>query len=85
MKLGSRQDLPVLVDYRLRFARPQGKSAEKVFKLKTGKITADKPLTLSKNHRLKGDATTFTLHPGAHPIILQVNGRDVATAKFELT
>ncbi|UWR16824.1 hypothetical protein [Sulfitobacter sp. M368] len=85
VELTAKQELPVLVDYRLRFARPQGKSAEKVFKLKTGKITAGKPLILSKNHRLKGDATTFTLHPGAHQVILQVNGVDVATADFELT
>ena len=79
------QDLPVIVDYRIRFARPGGKTAEKVFKLKAAKINAGTPLSLSKKHLLKGDATTFTLHPGAHQIILQVNGNDVARAGFELT
>ncbi len=77
--------LPVLVDYRIVFARPGGKSAEKVFKLKVGQIAAGKPLLLTKKHRLKGDASTFTLYPGAHKIILQVNGVDVAQAEFDLT
>ncbi|SDJ32220.1 hypothetical protein [Salipiger marinus] len=70
---------PVLVDYRLRFHRPGG-PAEKVFKLKAGQA----PLRVVKRHRLKGDATTFTLHPGRHAVILQVNGRDVAEAAFQL-
>jgi 3-methyladenine DNA glycosylase AlkC len=79
------QTLPVIVDYRIRFARPGGRHAEKVFKLKAAEIKAGKPLTLGKTHPLKGDATTFTLHPGAHEVILQVNGRDVARAGFDLT
>lgn len=77
--------LPVLIDYRIIFARPGGKSGEKVFKLKVGQIAAGKPLRLSKKHRLKGDATTFKLYPGAHQIILQVNGVDVAQVGFDLT
>ncbi|MGJ8615987.1 MAG: DNA alkylation repair protein [Sulfitobacter sp.] len=77
--------LPVIVDYRVIFARPGGRNAEKVFKLKVGKIATGKPLSLTKRHRLKGDATTFTLHPGAHQIVLQVNGNDVAQATFDLS
>ncbi|MCX7559450.1 hypothetical protein OS190_07690 [Sulfitobacter sp. F26204] len=79
------QDLPVLADYRMIFARPGGKKAEKVFKLKVGQIKAGVPLKLAKNHPLKGDASTFKLYPGAHEVVLQVNGRDVARAEFELT
>ncbi|MDO6587561.1 DNA alkylation repair protein [Salipiger sp. 1_MG-2023] len=74
---------PVLVDYRLRFHRPGG-SAEKVFKLKTARLGGE-PLLLKKAHRMKGDATTFRLHPGPHAVILQLNGRDVAEAGFDLT
>ena len=83
--LESTEALPVLVDYRLAFARPSGKQAEKVFKLKVGQVTVDAPLALSKTHQLKGDATTFSLHAGAHRVTVQVNGRDVAQADFELT
>ncbi|MEP5732535.1 MAG: hypothetical protein ABJL67_24555 [Sulfitobacter sp.] len=84
-RLECAQDLPVIVDYRIKFARPGGKVAEKVFKLKVAQITGGQPLNLSKNHMLKGDASTFTLHPGPHEIILQVNGNDVAQAAFDLS
>ena len=77
--------LPVLVDYVLHFHRPNGRPGRKVFKLKTGSIEAGKPLVMSKRHVLKGNATTFTLHPGPHRIEIQVNGRICAEAKFDLT
>ncbi|SMX28022.1 hypothetical protein TRP8649_02134 [Pelagimonas phthalicica] len=77
------EDLPVMVDYRLRFARPKG-NAEKVFKLKAAKVKAGKSLTLNKRHVLKGNASTFTLYPGTHGITVQVNGQDVAEGEFEL-
>ncbi len=83
--LSAAQDLPVMVDYRIRFARPGGKTGEKVFKLKATKLKANQRLELSKSHHLKGDATTFTLYPGAHEVVLQVNGCDIASAKFDLT
>ncbi|MEL6702251.1 MAG: hypothetical protein AAFO58_11335, partial [Pseudomonadota bacterium] len=82
--LSCAQDLPVVVDYRLTFARPGGKTAEKVFKLKTAALKAGQPVTWTKKHALKGDATTFTLHPGAHRVVVQVNGVDVAQADFTL-
>lgn len=78
------QDLPVLVDYRIIFARPGGKTAEKVFKLKATEIGATQAVTLSKQHLLKRDATTFTWHAGFHELVVQVNGQDVAKAGFEV-
>jgi 3-methyladenine DNA glycosylase AlkC len=83
VELTAPEDLPVMVDYRLRFARPSG-PAEKVFKLKTGTLKAGVPQGFAKVHHLKGDATTFRLHPGAHGITVQVNGQDVAEAGFDL-
>ena len=84
-ELSADQDLPVMVDYRIRFARGGGKTAEKVFKLKVAEIKAGRPLSLSKAHFLKGGATTFTLYPGPHEVVLQVNGQDLARATFDLT
>lgn len=75
--------LPVMVDYRLRFARPGG-TAEKVFKLKTGVLVPGQVLRLEKRHPLKGNATTFRLHPGPHGIVVQVNGQDVAEGVVQL-
>ncbi len=82
--LQAAQDLPVMVDYRITFARPGGKTAQKVFKLKATALKAGVPLRLTKQHWLKGDASTFTLYPGAHAVAVQVNGRDVARALFDL-
>ena len=82
--LRSETDLPVLVDYVMHFHRPNGKHGRKVFKLKQAALRSGTPLTMQKSHKLKGNATTFTLHPGTHRVELQVNGRQVAEAEFEL-
>ncbi len=74
---------PVLVDYIIHFQRPGGKVSAKVHKLKQAVVTG-KPLVLKKKHRLKGNATTFRLVPGAHRIEVQVNGVVRAEAAFEL-
>jgi 3-methyladenine DNA glycosylase AlkC len=82
--VGVPQDTPVLVDYVIRFQRPGGKVSAKVFKLKQAVAGADRGLELSKRHKLKGDATTFRLMPGAHWLEIQVNGVIRAEAGFEL-
>ncbi|MGB7241435.1 MAG: hypothetical protein WBC93_05010 [Sulfitobacter sp.] len=76
--------LPLLVDYRIVFARPNGSRVEKVFKLKQARTAAQTPMTFNKVHKLKGDATTFTLHPGAHRLVIQINGVDRAEIGFDL-
>lgn len=76
--------LPVLVDYRIRFHRPNGRDGEKVFKLKAVHLKPGIPLTLQKTHRLKEGASTFTLHPGPHLVTVQVNGQDRAEVAVTL-
>ncbi|WP_299625703.1 DNA alkylation repair protein [uncultured Tateyamaria sp.] len=75
---------PVIVDYRILFARPGGKRGEKVFKLKAGRVSRVKPLILKKVHKLKANATTFQLYPGIHGLIVQVNGVDRARTTFAI-
>lgn len=84
--LTARRDTPVLVDYRIRFARPGARAGtgEKVFKLRQAQLKAGVPMTFGKRHNLKADATTFRLHPGAHGLIVQVNGRDLAHTGFDI-
>ncbi|SFQ94852.1 DNA alkylation repair protein [Poseidonocella sedimentorum] len=82
--LTAARDLPVVVDYRIAFHRPSGASGEKVFKLKSARLTANAPLTLRKVHKLKADATTFTLHPGPHRVVVQVNGVDRGEGRVDL-
>jgi 3-methyladenine DNA glycosylase AlkC len=76
--------LPVMVDYRIRFHRPNGRDGEKVFKLKSANLKPGVPLTLQKAHRLKEGASTFTLHPGPHLVTVQVNGQDRAEVAVTL-
>lgn len=74
---------PVLVDYAIDFLRPSGKVGRKVFKLKQAKV-ANADLSLTKRHRLKGGASTFTLVPGSHRVQVMVNGRVRAEGVFDL-
>lgn len=76
-------DQPVLVDYIIHFQRPGGKTSAKVHKLKQAALR-DGSLSISKAHKLKGNATTFKLVPGPHRLEIQVNGRVRAEAGFEL-
>ncbi len=76
-------DQPVLVDYIIHFQRAGGKTSAKVHKLKQTALR-DGVLSLSKKHKLKGNATTFKLFPGAHRLEIQVNGRVRASVEFEL-
>lgn len=80
--LKAQENVPVLVDYLIRFHRPNGANRQKVYKLKQGKIPAMGQLCLTKRHVLKGDASTFTLHPGPHSIAVQVNGRILGEVPF---
>ena len=80
----SAEPTPVLVDYRITFARPGGKTGQKVFKLKQGRCGPDNPLHLAKSHKLKAAASTFTWHPGPHVLTLQVNGIDCASVGFDV-
>jgi len=80
--LTANTSLPVMVDYRLRFAdAPGALGREKVFKLKTTELLADTPLRVAKRHVLKDNATTFRLFPGVHEITVQVNSGCAARAQ----
>lgn len=82
--LRASEETGALVDYILWRRKADGGQAAKVFKLKQVVLPAGQDVRLSKSHRLKGDATTFRLYPGAHRVELQVNGRVLAEAAFEL-
>ncbi len=79
------EDVPLIVDYVVDFVKANGKTAPKVFKIKMLNAKAGKPVMLKKKHVFKDNATTFTLYPGPHQLHLQVNGRVIATTRFELT
>ena len=75
----------VVVDYVITFASQSGKPRTKTFKLKQATVPPDAPLVLEKSHKLKGNATTFTLVPGLHRVAVQVNGVIRDETEFTLT
>ncbi len=74
-----------LVDCVFRRRRADGTEGRKVIKLKQLTLSPGRSVEIAKAHRLKGDATTFRLHPGPQGIDLMINGRLRAQAMFELT
>ncbi|SLN50220.1 hypothetical protein ROA7450_02486 [Roseovarius albus] len=77
-----KETVPVLIDYVMYFHKPGGAERRKVFKWKQAQCEAGTPLQLRKQHRLKKDASTFTIYPGPHRVELQINGQIVADTVF---
>lgn len=73
----------LVVDYRIHYARPGGKTAPKVFKLKTFELAAGAAITLGISQTIR-DFTTRRHHPGRHRVELIVNGQTVAEGTFEI-
>jgi 3-methyladenine DNA glycosylase AlkC len=73
----------VLVDLRVQYMKASGKTAPKVFKLKTIELAPRAALRFEKKLSL-ADLTTRKHHPGAHHIEVLLNGRAVALGDFEL-
>ncbi len=77
-------DAPLIVDYAIEFCKTNGSKSIKVFKLKSLTGKANTSMNLRKSHHFNDTATTFRLYAGPHRIHLQVNGRRIASADFEL-
>lgn len=82
--LTAAREEPVIVDYVIRFQRANGKTSDKVFKLKQLTLKPGQTVRLSKAHFFKGNATTFRLYPGAHHLMVQVNGKMLGGVPFAL-
>lgn len=75
----------LLVDYAIAFVKADGARKAKVFKLKQLALKAGETVVLRKRHRLKADATTYRLYPGAHEVLVQINGVERGKGRFDLT
>ena len=84
IELSAPVETPVLVAYAIRFTRPSGAQADKVFKLKQAVLKPGKPMAFKKTQVFKADATTYTLVPGPHQLSLMVNGRVRKVVEFDL-
>lgn len=76
-------DQRLVVDYRLHYARGAGKTAGKVFKLKTFDLAGSTSVTLRARQTIR-DFSTRRHHPGRHEVELLVNGQVMATSAFDL-
>lgn len=82
--LSAKEKTPVIVDYQIHFVRQYGSTSPKVFKLKQTNLAAGKPILFAKRHVLKANATTFRLYEGRHKLVIQVNGKPLGEAEFDL-
>lgn len=80
---GARATAPVVIDYGLHLVRANGSRTAKVFKWKNSELNSASTLHLNKRHSFKA-VTTRRYYPGTHRVDLQVNGRVLASAEFEL-
>jgi 3-methyladenine DNA glycosylase AlkC len=77
------ENQPLVVDYRVHYARAGGKTAAKVFKWKTFDLAGGKAVALHTNQTIR-DFSTRRHHPGRHAVDLIVNGRTMSQSGFEL-
>lgn len=79
----SSENQRLVVDYRVHYARAGGKSAAKVFKLKTFELAAGETASLAISQTIR-DFSTRRHRPGRHAVELIVNGQVMATAAFDI-
>lgn len=73
----------LMVDYVMHFRKANGKTAPKVFKLKQARLAAGESLTVTKKLAIR-PISTRKYYPGRQRLEIQVNGRVLGGADFEL-
>jgi 3-methyladenine DNA glycosylase AlkC len=77
------ENQPLVVDYRVHYARGGGKTAAKVFKWKSFDLAAGESAALRISQVIR-DFSTRRHHPGQHGVELIVNGETMGASGFEL-
>ena len=78
------RDESLLIDYVINFVKANGKLSPKTHKLKRVSLQKNEQVTINKRHKLRANATTYTLYPGIHYLTLQINGKAFTSHSFEL-
>lgn len=71
------------IDYAVHHVKASGATSPKVFKGWTLELPARATVTLAKRHSMRA-VTTRRYHAGRHAVSVQVNGRTLAEAPFDL-
>ena len=83
LKSRSKATQKLVVDYVVHFMRANGKPSPKVFKWTQVELAPGAEITLSKVHKLR-EVTTRKHYPGAHEVVIQVNGQSLGADRFIL-
>lgn len=83
LQSGKSKPQKLVVDYVLHYRKKQGGTSPKVFKLKELELPAKANVLLDKKQKMV-DFTTRKHYPGKHRLEIQVNGKVMAGADFEL-
>lgn len=73
----------LVVDYALHLRKANGRTAPKVFKLKTFTLEPGERITLARRHAIR-PITTRRYYGGEQAVEIQVNGQGFGTTAFEL-
>jgi 3-methyladenine DNA glycosylase AlkC len=79
----SRRSQTLAVDYRIHYVKASGGTSAKVFKLREATLAPGESLTFRKRQTIR-DFTTRRHHAGRHRLEIQVNGRILGGAPFDL-
>ena len=71
------------IDFVVHFMKANGKTSPKVFKLTQKDISAGDTLKIEKKHPIK-KISTRQYYPGRHAVEIQVNGKSMGRAEFDL-
>jgi len=72
-----------MIDYIVYAMRSNGKLSQKVFKLAKRKLKSGEILNIRKVHSF-APVSTRKYYPGAHAIVIQINGNRYGRLDFEL-
>jgi 3-methyladenine DNA glycosylase AlkC len=81
LESSAKKSQKILVDYLIDFQKSGGKKASKVFKLKVVDLAAGEKIIFKKTHNLR-PITTMTYYKGLHHLMIQVNGKIVASVDW---
>lgn len=81
----AQEETNLMIDYIIHFRTKSGVQNPKVHKLKKLSLKKGEKVSLKKKHPFKANMSTRTLYVGEHKVELQINGKVLASAIFELS
>lgn len=84
LTLEAQSDENLIIDYRVTYPKANGKTSDKVFKLKKVTLKKGQSLTIKKKHPFKV-MTTKKLYTGDYALTLQINGKLYNSQSFYIS